>query len=365
MMATLLRTKATGFGLVELMIAMVIGLFLIGGVIQIYATSSADRRVTEGLSRMQENGRFANEFLSRDIRMAGFTNCYQARTANSINIVTGSNAYAHDFSMMVNGYEGGVSTFPSAIAALAGTDAIVVKRGDDSDDYFVDNHNPTSATIHLVQNHDLKKGEILMIADCNKGQVGIFQQSNVNNNNVVSVVVHNTGGSTTPGNCTKKLWGSGTCPAAGTTITTGTYGPESRIMRMVSNAYYIANNAAGVPSLYRKGLTDAGVISSAQELVEGVENMQIEYGVDTDATADGVANQYLKANAVTTAQWQDGRVASVRLKLLLRSIEQSAAKPQQYSYDGQVYDGGTNPLPTDRYLRREFTTTVKLRNLGL
>lgn len=364
MMVNFPDRKSGGFGLVELMIAMVIGLFLIGGVIQIYATSSADRRVTEGLSRMQENGRFANEFLSRDIRMAGFTNCYMGRTANSLNIVTGSNSYAYDFSMMVNGYEGGVSTFPAAIPALAGTDAIVIKRGDDSDDYFIDNHDPISATIHLVQNHDLKQGEILMIADCNEGQVGIFQQSAVNNNNTISVVVHNTGGVTSPGNCTKKLWGSGNCNNTAALSSTA-YGPESRIMRMVSNAYYIANNAAGVPSLYRKGLTDAGAISAAEELVEGVENMQIEYGVDTDATVDGVANQYVKADAVTTAQWQAGRVASVRLKLLLRSIEQSATKAQQYSYDGMVYDGSANPLPADRYLRREFTTTVKLRNLGL
>ena len=363
-MVNLLNRKCAGLSLVELMVAMVIGLFLIGGVVQIYATSSAGRRVTEGLSRLQEGGRFANEFLTRDIRMAGFTNCYNARTANAINIVTGSDAYAYDFSIMVNGYEGGVSTFPAAIAALAGTDAIVIKRGDDSDDYFVDHHVAVSATIQLVQNHDLKQGEILMVADCNQGQVGIFQQSNVNNNNTISVVVHNTGGGTSPGNCTKKLWGDGDC-ADDTVLSFKAYGPESRIMRMVSNAYYIANNVSGVPSLYRKGLTDAGAIGAAEELVEGVENMQIEYGLDTDATVDGVANQYVKANAITAAQWQGGRVASVRLKLLLRSVEQSAITPQQYSYDGVVYDGSANPLPSDRYLRREFTTTVKLRNLGL
>ncbi len=364
-MVSLFNRKCAGLSLVELMVAMAIGLFLLGGVFHIYVTASVDRRVTEGLSRMQESGRFANEFLTRDIRMAGFTNCYNARTANSINIVTGDDAYAYDFSIMVSGYEGGASTFPPGMAALAGTDAIVVKRGDDSDDYFIDSHVPASATIHLVQNHDLKKGEILMIADCNKGQVGIFQQSNTNNKDTISIVVHNTGGSTTPGNCVKDLWGEGTCPKAGTTIVTGEYGPESRIMRMVSNAYYIANNPSGVPSLYRVALNNSGGVGAAEELVEGVENMQIEYGVDSDATVDGVANQYLKADAITAAQWQGGRVASVRLKLLLRSVEQSASKSQQYSYDGVVYDGVANPLPSDRYLRREFSTTVKLRNLGL
>ncbi len=361
MMNHISNRKCAGFSLVELLVGMVIGLFLVGGMLAVFTTSSTDRRVTEGLSRMQENGRFAIEFLTHDIRMAGFTSCYTARTANAVEIVTGADAYAYDFTTAVSGYEGGVDTFPAAVAALTGTDAIVIRRGDDSDDYFVEGHVAISATITLVQNHDLRQGEILMIADCNKGQVGIFQQSNVNNNDTVSVVVHNSGVGT-PGNCTKKLWGSGDCSDP-SVLSYEPYGEESRIMRMVSNSYYIANNASGVPSLYRKGLTSSGSISSAEELVEGVENMQIEYGVDS--TADGVANQYKAANAVTPTQWKDHSVVAVRIKLLLRSIEESATKPQEYSYNGVIYDGSSNPLPSDRYLRREFSTTVKLRNVGL
>jgi type IV pilus assembly protein PilW len=355
--------KCSGLSLVEMLVGVAIGLFLIGGVLQIYMTAFKDRRITEGLSIIQENGRFSVEFLTRDVRMAGFSGCQRFRTANTINIVTGDDAYAYDFTTAVYGYDGDdASSFPATIPAKADTDAIVIKRGDDNDDYFVNKHNPPAASIHLTSNHDLQQGEILMIADCNQGQVGIFQMTNTNNNNTIAVVDHNTGVGT-PGNCVKGLWGEGTCPKKGTTIVYGEYGPESKIMRMVSNAYYIANNASGVPSLYRIGLTTAGAVSAAQELVQGVQDMQIEYGLDTDA--DGVANKYVDADDVTSVQWQNGEVASVRIKLLLRSVEQSANVPQKYSYNGVTYDGVSNDLPDDRFLRREFATTIKLRNLGL
>ena len=64
-----------GFTLVELMVAMLISLLLMGGVIQVFSSSSKSYRNHEGLSRIQENGRFAMEFLSRDIRMADFWGC--------------------------------------------------------------------------------------------------------------------------------------------------------------------------------------------------------------------------------------------------------------------------------------------------
>lgn len=365
MMVNIQERKCAGFGLVELLVAMAIGLFLVGGVISLYVTSSADRRVTEGLSRIQESGRFANEFLSRDIRMAGFSACLNARVANVLETVTGADAYAYDFSKMVYGYEGGVSSFPTSITANADTDAIVIKRGDDSGNYFVKDHTPANAaSLQLVEDHDLKKGEILMIADCNRGQIGIFQQSNANLTNSVSVIDHNSGVGT-PGNCTKALWGNGTCADTPSPFTYVSYESNARIMRMISNAYYIDDNAAGVPSLFRKGLSNTGAVGAAEELVEGVEDMQIEYGVDTDTPQDGVANQYVKASVVTNTQWNDGRVASVRLRLLLRSVEESATTPQQYSFNGKVFDGVANALPTDRFMRREFSATVKIRNIGL
>ncbi|MCK4493007.1 MAG: prepilin-type N-terminal cleavage/methylation domain-containing protein, partial [Methylococcales bacterium] len=70
-----LKTKQSGMTLIEIMIAMLIGVFLLGGVMQIFMSSRQSYRMQDNLSRMQENGRFAMDFLTRDIRMADYQGC--------------------------------------------------------------------------------------------------------------------------------------------------------------------------------------------------------------------------------------------------------------------------------------------------
>ncbi len=62
----------TGMTLIEILIALLIGAFLLGGVLQIFVSSKQTNRMQENLSRLQENGRFAMNFLTKDIRMAGY-----------------------------------------------------------------------------------------------------------------------------------------------------------------------------------------------------------------------------------------------------------------------------------------------------
>jgi type IV pilus assembly protein PilW len=86
-------------------------------------------------------------------------------------------------------------------------------------------------------------------------------------------------------------------------------------------------------------------------LVEGVENMQIQYGVDS--TGDGVPETYQNANAITN--WAE--VVTVRITLLLRTIENVRADDYNFASAGVNYSGG--------FLRKEFVTTIQLRNRGL
>ena len=65
-----------GFSLIEMMIALVIGLFLMGGVISVYLSSSQSSRVNTALRTMQENGRFALASLKNSIQMAGYIDSY-------------------------------------------------------------------------------------------------------------------------------------------------------------------------------------------------------------------------------------------------------------------------------------------------
>jgi type IV pilus assembly protein PilW len=74
MNATVFRhiSRSSGFTLVELMIALVLGLVVLGGVLTVYMNHSSTARFQSGVMRVQENGRFAVDLLSRSLRMAGY-----------------------------------------------------------------------------------------------------------------------------------------------------------------------------------------------------------------------------------------------------------------------------------------------------
>ncbi|MFK8067523.1 MAG: PilW family protein [Gammaproteobacteria bacterium] len=61
-----------GFSLIEMMVAMLIGLFLMGGVVSVYVSSAQSSRINNGLRTMQENGRFALTLLRESIQMSGY-----------------------------------------------------------------------------------------------------------------------------------------------------------------------------------------------------------------------------------------------------------------------------------------------------
>ena len=71
-MKIILRNPQRGLTLVEIMVAMAISLVLLAGIIQIFLGSKQAYRVQDGLARLQENGRFAMEFMGRSIREAGY-----------------------------------------------------------------------------------------------------------------------------------------------------------------------------------------------------------------------------------------------------------------------------------------------------
>jgi type IV pilus assembly protein PilW len=105
---------------------------------------------------------------------------------------------------------------------------------------------------------------------------------------------------------------------------------------------------AGTTSLYRRR-----GMSPVQELVEGIEQIQVLYGVDT--TGDVIVDEYRTANNVT--DWGD--VISVSVALLARSIEEYGS-----DIDGRSYAmlDVTVAAPGDRRMREVFTATASIRN---
>lgn len=336
-----------GLTLVEMMVAITISLILLGGVMQIFTGSRQTYRVQDNMARLQENGRFAMDFLNKDIRMADHWGCMK-----STNLLT-------------NNLTGQVSQ--GLTAGLAGTegatDTITLATGTPSGITVMD-QMPTSSAIIQASPNTLAVNSIAIISNCTNGD--IFQITNTANTGTGAGartnLGHNTGAGV-PGNTFN--FQSPTCPGGAVNCLSADYGPGAEVLAMQTTTYRILPDAANnnIPALHRS--INGG---ADQPLVEGVEDMQILYGEDTDMTfpatplnappltpGDDSANRYLAANA---AGLDMRRVVSIRISLVLVTAENNlATTPQTY-----INANGLTVTAADRRLRRVFSSTIQLRN---
>jgi type IV pilus assembly protein PilW len=328
-----MTTKATnrtmhrqrGLTLIEIMIALGISIILMTGLLQVFISSKQSYRLTEASARLQENGRFAVSFLTDDLRMAGYTGCYRGLPSNVESILNNPTAYNWDFSKALDGNEAtGGGWSPALDASIAGlvlpdTD-VVIMRGLSNDGISLVAPYSDSGQLFVDPAADnVQDGDILMVTDCLNASM--FQATNQQVVGGRVNLVHSNAGGWVPGNTGPLLSNS--------------FGADAQLARFVTNIFYIGTGASGEPALFRRSLGNSGVMTD-QELVEGVENMQVVYGEDTD----------------------NDKVSSVRISLLLRTDDAIASAAQTYTYNG------ANVAAADLRIRRVFTTTIKLRNRG-
>ena len=137
------------------------------------------------------------------------------------------------------------------------------------------------------------------------------------------------------------------------------YAAGSEVMRFRAYTYYIRMNLAGEPALYRYDNSTNASNPITVEIVEGIENMQIVYGVDTSdppvgQAPDGLADAYVSANNVT--DW--ARVVSVRIDLTVRSVGYNADNLTSRPNPVRQFNGADL---TDRRLVKNFSISIKLR----
>jgi type IV pilus assembly protein PilW len=325
-----------GFSLIELLVAMVLGLILMSGVISVFINSKQGYVQQDASSQMQENARFALEMINRETRMAGYGGCSDAiSVANTLDGYTG---LASGFTDGLTGYEGDAtnSTFPADFKSVSepNTDAIILHTVNNSSALSVDSHNPNAATIHLTSATTIQTGDILLMVDANCTNMAIFANTGpTNNSNNATNSNHNTGNisSFSYDNCTKAIKGDFDCDDTSGAVSEA-YSKGSSLFTIDSFAYYIGKSSTdnAILSLYR---LDIGGI--AQEMIEGVTDLEIFYGLSTGSNV-----QYLKAKSVTSDQWPD--IDSVRFKVTTRSLS--------------LING--NPVT------KSFISTVRLRNRG-
>ncbi|MDH5355057.1 MAG: PilW family protein [Gammaproteobacteria bacterium] len=343
-----------GMSLVEVLVAMVISLFLLAGLIQVYLANKSSYSFTNSVLRNQENARYAMDKMSLELRMAGFFGCAvfdrsdpaaMDAIVNNLNPSgPGYDPYFHDFLSrpLVEGTEND---------GLNGSDSITLRGASPLN---VSVQAPfavsKSANIFVTRPNELKAGDTVMVTNCRGADIFQVTNTTVGTNSSTTAVVHNVG-TGVPGNYNPDSCKAGHCLSQA-------YGADATMFELQSVTYSIAAGESGEPALWRTAFDAKSTQVASEELVDGIEQIQVEYGVDT--TNDGHPNQYMTADQITADfsapnNWDD--VMSIRLMLLARSERDGIVEaPQVINYNGAV------TTANDNRLRQVFTTTIALRN---
>ena len=320
-----------GFTLIELMISLVIGLLLSAAIVKIYADTSQIYKFQNAVSQVQENGRFASAFLRRAARLAGNFGC------DASNPIAGSSLDATTDTRLA--FRNGTTAQP--IASIAGATKtapdVLILRGSTGGGVRLVKPNPANATADLKVEADSglpdEANRFGVISDCETTH--IFEMR------VTGQTVTHSG--TDKG--TSKLYSSDN---------------GARVQEIEVVHYCIGEAEAGGDIMALKRLKNplAGEACSedGDELVEGIQNLQVRYGVDTDPVpGDEFANRYITNPTAADIP----KIRALRIELVVRSLANgvtSAAVP--YTLEGDTR------TPGDRHLYKVMTNTISLRNKG-
>jgi type IV pilus assembly protein PilW len=293
---------ALGFSLIELMVAMVLGLLVVGAAIGIFLSNRQTYAATESLGRVQEGVRTAFELMSRDLREAAGNPCVNnLPIANVLNNSTAN--WWSDLSQWGQAFQGyaaedtvpGLTTGTGSAQRVVNTEALQLFTANDNV-ATVASHNTGGATLTVNSaTHGLVVGDLAVV--CNARQASVFQVSSV----AGAVIGHAASG--TPGNCTTRLGLPMNC-AAGTIF--AYTASNSVVVRLRASRWYIGNGANG-PALYQQVATTAGTVT-AQEVADGIEGLSVLYLVEGQSA-------YQEPSAIAAADW--AKVTAARITLTL------------------------------------------------
>lgn len=332
-----------GFSLVELMISIAIGLLLLAALSTLFVNQSRTRAELDKENRMIDNGRYSLDILSENLRLAGFYGEYDLSSSSlpatwpNNPCSTTASAIGDSLLLHVQGYNAASAT--SAVASPPTCVPSTIKNGSDILVIRRAHTTPTVATAAVTGTTYLQ----------------------------VSLCTPTTGATESP-------FILATVPAtfnlSTKTCTAANAGPTfADLRRFLVQIYYIdSNNVAGdgIPTLKMAELGPANTFASTP-LVEGIEYMQIDYGIDgvdtdvngiIDANIDGVADgAYVSCSACTADQWS--HVVSVKINIIARNLETSTG----YT-DAATYTLGTagTVTPGGNYRRHAYTQVVRLTN---
>ncbi|QQX86110.1 PilW family protein [Cupriavidus necator] len=333
-----MRRRQAGLSLVELMVAIAIGLFLLAGITVLISQQSSARAELNKSSRQIESGRYAFTLLQDEIEHAGYYGLYGSAltvpTALPNPCATDKDSLDKALAMPLQGYDAPAAVPAPLSACLSDSD-----------------HVP--GTDILVTRHLYTGDALATVATAVAGQAYV---------------------QTTP---SSKITGLGPDPTPATpsvyTLVQKNGTTPASLWRYVQSIYFIspcnkfaagattctagADNGKPVPTLKRLEMTSAGGVPAfvMTPLVDGIQDMQLDYGVD-GIGAGSPAAPFITAPVL--ADWPN--VMAVQVSLLARNPEVSAGYSDKKAYSMGIA-GSAGPF-SDGYKRHVYTGTVRLIN---
>lgn len=322
----MVQRRQAGLSLVELMVAMVVGLLLIIGATQVYVNGHTAYNANESVSRMQETARYAMSIVEPDIRMSN----YWGLVKGAASIVSGQSQQTATSSPNW----GGVTACGNNFA----TDLNTNLQADDNSYLLTwDGSTTPHATCNSLSTTDSPSvvwntSPMLSSDTLTVRRASAFKGTSTAN--WLQICSSRTEG--------VLIWDGRTCNAA-----------SQQINNLIVDAYYVDQNSkqqTGFPSLRRKTLISATGNQSAffdQEVIAGVEDMQLQFGIDPASPSTGVAARYVNPTDLKAALAANGQVVAVRVWLMVRSDtpEYGFTDTNTYTYaDRQVANGATGDL---------------------
>ncbi|MCL1120756.1 PilW family protein [Shewanella seohaensis] len=315
------KTMERGMSLVELMVAMVIGLFLTAGVFTMFSMSSSNVTTTSQFNQLQENGRIALAIMERDISQLGFMG-----DLTGTDFIVGTNTNIEVTTITADCVGDGLNN-----ATLPNNQPAHFRR------LWGYENTATSTHLSCLGNSDVN-------ADTDVLQLKRFIGPNVATGNSSSVYV--------AANSSQAVFFVGATP------TTALENP--RTWEYQHHVYFIANDANQIPILRRKTLTSTGM-SNDEQLVEGIENIRFLYGFDNDG--DSTPDSFMPAEDVTSLMWDNEgfqRLVAIKAFVLVRSINEDKSYTNETEY---LLGDKTITIPAnDHYRRKVLSTTIVLEN---
>lgn len=399
--------RQQGVSLIEILVALAIAALLLLGLSQIFIGSKLAYTVQAGMSRSQENARFIFSFLEDNVRMAGYYGCGNETDASLqyYNHVIATPAQDPTnlvrFSRPVEGFdfngcndtgcsndgtdivrEPSLTSWTPALtgSALAatddlaqGSDVLVLRVLSAASTPLLGTFNPTlgSFNVAAVPNDPnfVQPGAVYAISNC-RPRMDIFKTSpGSTGTTVIGGPVQNLlrgGGSPNDTWGFTNAQGEFQQPPLGTPVTT--------LNAELHKAEYMAifvSVVGGNPVLKIRRYANGAI--TTDEFADGVESMQVSYGIDADG--DGLVDSWQTAAGVNStgtvdpieldAQWR--RVVSVRVALLMRSQDRGGT-PANAAGAGNEFVVGAGPTmatmtrPADARFRDVYETTIAIRN---